>query len=72
MRVFSIRMLVILGTLLVTAGFAWAQTPPLQPPAGPMDPFSLPRVEMAVGGENGDWVGILRILALLTLSLIHI
>jgi flagellar biosynthetic protein FliP len=66
MRVFSIRMLVILGTLLVTAGFAWAQTPPLQPPAGPMDPFSLPRVEMAVGGENGDWVGILRILALLT------
>ena len=26
--------------------------------------LSLPRVEMAVGGENGDWVGILRILAL--------
>ena len=66
MKRFSLQILTIIGVLMVMAGYAWAQTAPLQPPAGPMDPFSLPRVEMAVGGENGDWVGILRILALLT------
>lgn len=66
MNRFTTQILIGLGLLLVTAGFAWAQTPPLQPPAAPMDPFSLPRVEMAVGGGEGDWVGILRVLALLT------
>ncbi|MCA9559799.1 MAG: flagellar type III secretion system pore protein FliP, partial [Myxococcales bacterium] len=46
---------------------AWAQgQPPLQPPAGPVSPLSLPRVELAVGGGDADWVGVLRILALLT------
>ena len=54
-----------LATLLIGAS-AWAQGQPLQPPAGPVDPFSLPKVELAVGGGDGDWVGILRILALLT------
>ncbi len=54
------------ATLLVCAA-AWAQgQPPLQPPAGPIDPFSLPKVELAVGGGEGDWVGVLRILGLLT------
>ena len=55
------------ATLLVCAGAAWAQgQPPLQAPAGPIDPFSLPKVELAVGGGEGDWVGVLRILGLLT------
>lgn len=52
-------------TLLAT-GAAWAQAQPLQPPAGPLDPFTLPKVEMVVGGGDGDWVGILRILGMLT------
>ncbi len=43
-----------------------AQGQPLQGPAAPLDPFSLPKVEMVVGGGEGDWVGILRILAMLT------
>ncbi|MCB9536341.1 MAG: flagellar type III secretion system pore protein FliP [Myxococcales bacterium] len=55
-----------LATLLICAA-AWAQgQPPLQPPAGPVSPLSLPRVELAVGGGDADWVGVLRILALLT------
>ncbi len=55
------------ATLLVCAGAVWAQgQPPLQAPAGPFDPFSLPKVELAVGGGQGDWVGVLRILGLLT------
>jgi flagellar biosynthetic protein FliP len=52
--------------LLLTTGVAWAQAQPLQAPAAPMDPFSLPKVEMVVGGGDGDWVGILRILGMLT------
>ncbi len=61
-----IASLVGLATLLICAA-AWAQgQPPLQPPAGPVNPLSLPRVELAVGGGEADWVGVLRILALLT------
>jgi len=45
---------------------AWAQPLVLDPPAGSMDPFSLPKVEMSVGGGEGDWVGVLRILGILT------
>ncbi len=61
-----IATLVGLATLLICAA-AWAQgQPPLQPPAGPVNPLSLPRVELAVGGGEADWVGVLRILALLT------
>ncbi len=55
-------LLVLLGT-----GIAFGQPAPLKPPAGPVDPFSLPKVEMVVGGGEGDWVGILRILAMLTI-----
>ena len=58
--------IVTLGTLLFS-DVVWAQSAPLQPPAGPLDPFTLPRVEMSVGGGEGDWVGVLRILALLTI-----
>ena len=54
-------LLVLLGT-----GLALGQPAPLKPPAGPIDPFSLPKVEMVVGGGDGDWVGVLRILAMLT------
>ena len=54
--------LVLLGT-----GIALGQPAPLRAPAGPMDPFSLPKIEMVVGGGEGDWVGILRILAMLTI-----
>ncbi len=61
-----IATLVGLATLLICAA-AWAQgQPPLQPPAGPVNPLSLPRVELAVGGGEADWVGVLRILSLLT------
>lgn len=35
--------------------------------AGPVDPFSLPKVELSMGGGDGDWVGALRIMGLLTL-----
>ena len=53
-------------TLLICAA-AWAQgQSPLQPPAGPISPFSLPKIELAVGGGDADWVGVLRILSLLT------
>ena len=55
------------GIAFIATGVAFAQTAPLQPPAGPTDPFSLPRVEMVVGGGDGDWVGVLRILAMLTI-----
>lgn len=55
------------AVLAVGAAAAWAQgQPPLQPPAGPVQPFSAPRVELTVGGGEGDWVGLLRILGLLT------
>lgn len=55
------------ATLLVCAAAAWGQgQPPLQPPAGPVDPFALPKVELTVGGGQGDWVGTLRILGMLT------
>lgn len=53
-------------TLLALAATALAQPAPLQPPAAPTDPFALPRVQLSVGGGEGDWVGALRILALLT------
>ena len=43
------------GIAFFATGVAMAQTTPLQAPAGPTDPFSLPRVEMVVGGD-GDWV----------------
>ena len=39
----------------------------LAPPAAPVDPFSLPKLELSVGGGEGDWVGALRILGLMTL-----
>lgn len=63
-----------LGVVLV-AGVAWAQLaptppaqPPLQPPAGPLSPaVGLPRVELSLGGGDGDWVGLLRILGLMTI-----
>ena len=54
------------GIAFFATGVAMAQTTPLQAPAGPTDPFSLPRVEMVVGGGDGDWVGALRILGMLT------
>lgn len=62
---FIITTLVGLATLVV-ADAAWAQPLVLDPPAGAMDPFSLPHVEMSLGGGDGDWVGILRILGMLT------
>jgi flagellar biosynthetic protein FliP len=41
---------------------------PLTPPAGPVNPvLGLPRVELSLGGGEGDWVGILRILGLMTI-----
>ncbi len=41
---------------------------PLQPPAGPISPVvGLPKVELSVGGGEGDWVGILRVLGLMTI-----
>lgn len=51
---------------LLCCDVALAQPAPLQGPAGPVDSFSLPKVEMVVGGGEGDFVGVLRILALLT------
>lgn len=54
------------ATLLVCAA-AWGQAqPPLAPPAGPVSPFDLPKLELSVGGGEGDWVGALRILGLMT------
>lgn len=64
----GVRLAVGLGLVVVAlllAGQALAQQP-LVPPAGPVQPFALPKVEFAVGGGEGDWVGALRILALLT------
>ncbi len=54
------------ATLLVCLGAAYAQGQPGQPPAGGVAPFALPKVELAVGGGDGDWVGALRILGILT------
>lgn len=54
------------ATLLICAGVALAQPVPFAPPAGPPDPFALPQVSLSMGGEGGDWVGVLRILGLLT------
>jgi len=60
------RILFVAGCALLTTGVVWAQPQPLQAPAAPLDPFTLPKVEMVVGGGEGDWVGILRILGMLT------
>jgi len=40
--------------------------PPLAPPGGPVNPFELPKVEVKLGGGEGDWVGALRVLGLMT------
>ncbi len=50
------------GAVLLVGATAWAQNPP--PVTG--GAFHIPQVSVAVGGEQGDWVGVLRILALLT------
>jgi flagellar biosynthetic protein FliP len=39
---------------------------PLAPPGGPVNPFDLPKVEVSLGGGEGDWVGALRVLGLMT------
>ena len=50
------------------APFGGPPAPPvLTPPAGPANPLALPRVELSVGGGEGDWVGALRVLGLMTL-----
>jgi flagellar biosynthetic protein FliP len=36
-------------------------------PVQPTDPFSLPKVQLSVGGGDGDWVGALRVLGLMTI-----
>ena len=44
--------------------------PVLTPPANPIqpaDPFSLPKLQLSVGGGEGDWVGALRVLGLMTI-----
>ncbi|MEE2755910.1 MAG: flagellar type III secretion system pore protein FliP [Myxococcota bacterium] len=63
---FKLKLLIAFGALLALSGVALAQGQTLQAPAAPLDPFSLPKVEMVVGGGNGDWVGVLRILGMLT------
>lgn len=63
------RTLIALAAGLATLGLcaaALAQPAPMQPPAAPPDPFGLPAVSLQLGGGEGDWVGVLRILALLT------
>ncbi|MGC6418175.1 MAG: flagellar type III secretion system pore protein FliP [Bradymonadia bacterium] len=57
---------VVIAILVTLTGLAFAQPQALQAPAAPLDPFTLPKVEMVVGGGNGDWVGVLRILGMLT------
>ncbi len=52
------------SAVLMATGVAWGQSQ--QGAAGPMDAFSLPKVQMVVGGGDGDWVGILRILGMMT------
>lgn len=58
--------------LIAWAGVALAQgqhapaNPPLEPPAGPINPLILPDLELKVGGGDGDWVSTLRMLGLLT------
>ena len=45
-----------------SAGLAFGQdATQTQGPAAPLDPFALPKVEMTVGGGDGDWVGILSV-----------
>ena len=44
--------------------------PVLTSPAGPIrpaNPLGLPKVELSVGGGEGDWVGALRVLGLMTI-----
>lgn len=52
-------------------GFGGPPAPPvLTPPAGPIqpaNPLALPKVELSVGGGEGDWVGALRVLGLMTI-----
>ena len=56
-----------IGLLLAVCATAYGQTPPpLQPPAGPINPFAVPQIQLSLGGGEGDWVATLRILALLT------
>ena len=51
--------------------FGGPPAPPiLTPPAGPIqpaNPLALPKVELSVGGGEGDWVGALRVLGLMTI-----
>ena len=55
-------LLVFLGILCATCTSLWAQAAPTQP-----SPFSLPNVQVSLDGGESDWVGALRILAILTL-----
>lgn len=54
------------GVVVMATSVAWGQSQPLQGAAGPVTPFGLPKVQMVVGGGEGDWVGILRILGMMT------
>lgn len=64
-RRIALAALAALAAFLI-GGAALAQPVPFAPPASPPDPFALPQVQLSVGGGEGDWVGVLRILALLT------
>ena len=55
---------IIVGFCCFSFGDLWAQAVPAQPVPNPL---SLPNVQLSLDGGEGDWVGALRILAILTL-----
>jgi flagellar biosynthetic protein FliP len=54
----------VVGFCCFSFGDLWAQATPTQPIPNPL---SLPNVQFSLDGGKGDWVGALRILAILTL-----
>ena len=58
--------LLFMGELLLGFGEVWAQGAPSSGGKG-TDLLSMPKMELSLGGGEGDWVGALRILSILTL-----
>jgi flagellar biosynthesis protein FliP len=53
----------VVGFCCISLGDLWAQAVPPQPTPNPL---SLPNLQLSLDGGEGDWVGALRILAILT------
>ena len=60
-----IMFIILFGALLMWVDPSWAQNAPNS--GNGSDLLSMPKMELSLGGGEGDWVGALRILSILTL-----